>query len=823
MSSADLPATDEALAASDRAAIVAEDVHHGALIDACAIDLPPNDVVEAIEFERFFIINASLGELRRPVTLMSALLSMRIEDLSDEELAAVAPNLLLAASLSNKRREWELFESAEALQAENANYAESSSTRESVEGTLHEERAADAGPFASSSSALEGTEVPFIETSVVPAMALPPAQVPDIGRYRVAFYLPYRQEWQLDGYSRGRMVNSLTLGPQEEQTIEIFKWDRLSRTLDSTTSFEFEQTSESSGTRRDTTDISREVSRQAGFELTSTAKVGFKIDVVNADFGGGTSAKTGLNDADKDSRQSITEATSRAATNVRSSRTLKVVETRESGEETRVTRKLRNHNTCHTLTTTFFEILANYTVATYLRTEAIRLVLLLPSAELSAIKRFDRPFVRSHERTLTLALLDSTLAPGFEAARFLDARERACAILCAGCDCGVDTGVGADNSEWEALKAALENLGRAVGTLRTGVSIDGVVAQWVRQGFLGASGSTIRRRLFLKSLAKYTPRLLADLGGLNLASGAVTPALANSAMATISALRTEDLDMLRSPDESVQIEVWWEVWGAVFLVQTEPISTTITTGVFLGVIGGLGTHDDPGLVAAMADVREKYTAWQKRLAEERERDEARAELERIAAEERALRVLDAFPLRATADAGERLDALIDHLNDPRNIDHYRFAVWNERAGSTDPALLYLALAGITEGAPVGAVGDFLAVPLRAPDGSVLEAFLNESIEDLVEMSPRDEDEHILPTAALYAEAIPGECCACEENIVRRETLELKQREIENELLEAERERRKAKLKAGDLGGATTTEPLRVELLNASAAGTTPTP
>ena len=104
----------------------------------------------------------------------------------------------------------------------------------------------------------------------------------------------------------------------------------------------------------------------------------------------GTSAKTGLNDADKNSRQSITEATSRAATNVRSSRTLKVMETREAGEETRVTRKLRNQNTCHTLTTTFFEILGNYTVATYLRTEAIRLVLLLPSAELSKIGLFDR-------------------------------------------------------------------------------------------------------------------------------------------------------------------------------------------------------------------------------------------------------------------------------------------------------------------------------------------------------------------------------------------------------------------------------------------------
>jgi hypothetical protein len=843
MSSADSPAAGEEVSALGAAAAVADGVHYGELIDACAIDLPLNDVVEAIEFERFFIVNASLGDLRRPVTLMSALLSMRSEDLSERELTEVNRNLLLAAPLSNKRREWGLYERAEALQVEREKNSDSGSTpgddfREfaagsepigeassAAEETLYEERTADTGRLEASSAALEADER-FIEgpgTSTGPETALPQAQLPDISHYRIAFYLPYRQEWQLDGYSRGRMVNSLTLGPQEEQTIEIFKWDRLSRTLDSTTSFEFAQTSESSGSRRDTTDISREVSRQSGFELTSNAKVGFKVDVVNADFGGGTSAKAGLNDADKNARQTIAEATTRAATNVRSSRTLKVVETRESGEETRVTRKLRNHNSCHTLTTTFFEILADYTVATYLRTDEIRLVLLLPSAELSKIKRFDRRFVRSHERTLMLALLDQTLAPGFEAARFLDARERACAILCAGCDCGIETGVGASNSEWDALKAALENLGRAVAALRAGVSIESVVSAWVSQGVLGAAGATVRRRLFLKALARYTPRLLADLGGLNLASGSVTPGAANSAMATISALRAEDLDMLRSPDEALQIEVWWEVWGVILLILTEPIATTITTGAFFGAIGGLGSFDDAGLVAAMADVAAKYAAWQARLAEQRERDEARAELERIAAEERALRVLDAFPLRATADAGERLEALLDHLNDERNIDHYRFAVWNERAGSTDPALLMLALAKITEGAPVGAVGDYLAVPLRIPDGSVLEAFFNESIEDLLELSPRDEDPHILPTAALYAEAIPGECCACEDTVVRREELELKQREVENELLEAERDRRQAKLQANDLSGETTTEPLRVELVNASADGTTPTP
>ena len=244
MSSADSPATGEALPAS--LSTGAEDVDYGELIDACAIDLPPNDVIEAIEFERFFIVNARLGELRRPVTLMSALLSMRSEDLSDAELAAVAPNFLLAAPLSNKRREWELFERAETLQPEGTNNPESNPTpegsgsrfRKPARGsqpreewspageTLAEERAADTGPLASSSSALEA-DVPFIEgpgTSTGPQTALPAAPIPNLSSFRVAFYLPYRQEWQLDGYSRGRMVNSLTLGPQEEQTIEIFKW-----------------------------------------------------------------------------------------------------------------------------------------------------------------------------------------------------------------------------------------------------------------------------------------------------------------------------------------------------------------------------------------------------------------------------------------------------------------------------------------------------------------------------------------------------------------------------------------------------------------------
>ena len=282
-------------------------------------------------------------------------------------------------------------------------------------------------------------------------------------------------------------------------------------------------------------------------------------------------------------------------------------------------------------------------------------------------------------------------------------------VLCTGCACGVDTGVGARDQEWEALKAALVALGTAVAGLRAGVSLPASVllARFEPPGGLRPGAQGIQRYLFLKALEKHAPRLLADLGGLNLASGAVTPALANSAMATISSIAAEDLDALKTPEGSLKDSVGWEIWGLLFLVFTEPIATSIAYGVFIGSIGGLGPFNDGGLVSAIADVQAKYTAWQAYLAAQLERDEKLAELERIAKEERSLRVLDAFPLRSTAEAEERLEALLDHLNDPRNIDHYRFAVWNERAGSTDPQLLALALAGVTEGAPVGVVGDDL--------------------------------------------------------------------------------------------------------------------
>jgi hypothetical protein len=160
----------------------------------------------------------------------------------------------------------------------------------------------------------------------------------DLDEKPLALYIPYTQTWKLTKYTRGRLVNSFTLSPGETMTVEVFTWDRLRSSLETTSVLESEQDRESSSSRRDANDVTRDVTRQSGFEVSTNGKVGFQIGVVNADFGANMDARTSVNEADRSTRNTITEATIRSTNRVRVSRTLKVTDSRETGREERVTR-----------------------------------------------------------------------------------------------------------------------------------------------------------------------------------------------------------------------------------------------------------------------------------------------------------------------------------------------------------------------------------------------------------------------------------------------------------------------------------------------------
>ena len=745
----------------------------GTVVASCHIDLPQNDVIESIDFERFFFLNLSFGDVGGPATL---------------PMGTHANRLYNTVPFSGDQEDWTELKSR------------------AYEKRIQpmETRAAERG-MAAAPQALEAA-----------------ANV-DLAPMQLALYLPFRQQWLLRGYNQGRLVNSFTLAPQEEQTIEVFKWDRLTSSMESSTSFDSEDTNESSSTRRDTRDVARDVARQTGFETNSSGKVGFKVGVVNADLSAGFNARDGINDAEKETRGAITEATTRSASRVRTSRTLKVVESREQGQESRTTRKLRNPNNCHTLTVAFSEILANYEVSTFVRADQARLVVLVNSASLQAIDHFTQANIREHETPLRLALMDRALADGFDAARFLDARARACRVLCEGCDCDPAIGGGQDSTLLNNVRSAAATLATTLSTINSTPILFPLSVPALPTP-AQPPVDDVRRYAFRKALQYYAPGLVGGLNAIGLSTTAASNTVAQfeSINRIVSAIADDTYPKLTN-DGAVRDAVRNEMYGAILTMMVpEPISAAITLGVLWGRISGLPTFDDRGLIAAISAFRSAFAAWKAFLAEEAEKDEKMAAIRRIEKQERELRVLEAFPLRATAEAEERLEALLAHLNDPRNRDHYRFAVWNERSGATDSTLMQLALAGLIEPNPVGLVGDLLAVPLKISRGSKFEKFFNDSLQDLLKNPPRDTQDHILPTPALYAEAIVGNCCACEDSLERNTQLDLDRKDLENQIRELEARRLKARLEAAtpmlDRDGIA---PPAIKVEVANAATTTP--
>lgn len=749
------------------AAIAADPSLAGEFISACNLDLPKNDVIESIDFERFFVLNLSYGDLSGPATLSFG----RIED----------PNFN-PVPLSADPDDWAAFRARTSYMRISNIHGPSEAFHEATRSPQDR-----MNPF----------ETPNTTTALNTAYGMSAMHLADLAPMPLALYLPFRQLWKLRGYNRGRLVNSFTLAPLEDQAIEIFKWDRLSSTIESSTSFESEETNESSSTRRDTTDVARDVSRQTGFETNSSGKVGFKVGVVNADLSAGFNARAGINDAEKETRNAITEVTTRSTGHVRTSRTLKVVETREQGQETRTTRKLHNPNSCHTLTVVFSEILANYEVDTFVRADAARLVVLVNSATLSAVDHFNRANIRSHESSLRLALMDKSLADGFDAARFLDARSRACEVLCTGCTCDEGSSVPQNNTLFTNLRNAAAMLATVLNTINGynvlfPVSVLGVPTPAGQPAI-----DDVRRYAFKKALQNYAPGLLSSLSALTLPTtgSSITAAQIESINQRLNGIVIENYAKLLSDGSTSDVirnEIYFYL---VTYVIHEWLSAAITLGIIWARLNSLSSFDDFGFVSAVNGFRAAYAAWQAWVKDEMEKDEKLAALRRIEKQERDLRVLEAFPLRETADANERLDALLGHLNDPRNRDHYRFAVWNERSGASDPTLMNLALAGLTEPTPVGMLGDQLAVPVKLLPGSRLEKFFNDSFSDLLANPPHDRQDHILPTPALYADAIVGSCDSCEENIERNNQLDLERKKIENDIRGLEARRLKARLDA----------------------------
>ena len=163
---------------------------------------------------------------------------------------------------------------------------------------------------------------------------------PKLPRYDIGLFTAFEQTWTLQGYSRGSLVNSLTLGPEEELTIEIFTFDRRKVEEERTLTSEFERNSEVSSMTNITSNMARELSETN--QMSGDIGLGLPLGAggVPVDLSVGGSASNEVKADIQASMDQVSEVTSRVSERVKSMRQVKVLEARETGREDRVTREI---------------------------------------------------------------------------------------------------------------------------------------------------------------------------------------------------------------------------------------------------------------------------------------------------------------------------------------------------------------------------------------------------------------------------------------------------------------------------------------------------
>ncbi len=246
-----------------------------------------------------------------------------------------------------------------------------------------------------------------------------PAPAHRFPSYPIALVNVFRQAHRLLGYSRGRLVESVTLGPEETVEVEVFTWDRTVAERGDEFSTEFESTTERQRNTSTNAQISSEMESAVGANVGGNLGVGLPIEAVQVEAGIDGSVSSELRSRNESTVDLLSEATSKASERFKATHQVKTLTRRESGTELRTTRKFRNPNLGRTMNLHHFEVLAHYTVQTTLD-QRLRLGLLVENDAFGAI---DRDWIRAHHHFLDEVLLHDVYREGLAAAQVLAAQE----------------------------------------------------------------------------------------------------------------------------------------------------------------------------------------------------------------------------------------------------------------------------------------------------------------------------------------------------------------------------------------------------------------
>ena len=619
-------------------------------------------------------------------------------------------------------------------------------------------------------------------------------------KFELVLYLPYRQEWELLGYSRGELLNSIPLGPQEETTIEIFSWDRRRTEQEDVRTAEQEGTLDVTFTDKDTLETLKEMAKTADWKFNASGNVNVPIKAVKVGVGAGLNTSEEVKSLGRRTHEAISEATQKASARVKTTRQTKVVESEEVGREQKVTRKLKNPNMCRSLTLDYFEVLANYRITQTLVLDEARLCVLTPT---SLSDKVDRNFLICHEGVLKEAILSRAYLPGFDAARVLAARDEYCDVKCAApCPCdaaqpvppiaSAETGDGA--ALQDPVAVAAEGVRGAVRALRSSVqALEDIVpdeicklandlATWFRYtgiDFLHPMSASEKkayedkwtdakvayhRWLYRKAAMEWlVPRfwsaavefrkdsdetparlerllLAADpqvVDALNLATLGIRAT--GKAIDILSEVLSKRCANLKPLIDNVAFD--GSDFDAAFRQARNAFEAYRTAAADATGLGSPATGDDGGTSGPKAPTPNA--------------------------------LVPDFPAREVAEAKVAEGALICHIK--ANEAYYREAIWKQ----LDPGdrMRFLALLGeipaYVDNEVVGFVGNKAAMPVRIDDQPQLKSWFKSNVVDnKVLGDTRSPYTVTLPTRGVAMESRLGACDGCEDFIVQHRKLDL---------------------------------------------------
>ncbi|MEU9788859.1 hypothetical protein AB0H92_49335 [Streptomyces phaeochromogenes] len=562
----------------------------------------------------------------------------------------------------------------------------------------------------------------------------------------VALCTSYDQIWDPAGYTRGELIGSMSLAPGERLTIEVHSWDKSSRRTEDDLAVESEMRTSEKITQRDSLTVLQEYAQQQSTKVEAGGTIPIPQLPLTLGVQDQVDAQSRLNRTTERLREGVVEASSTLKIN----RKMHIESSREIGREEKQTRVLENTNRCHSLNFHYFEVIANYLVTT--QAAAVQVCALIRNPRNS----FTLEFILCHEGILRRSLLDRIFLPGFDAAKTLmvqakleelEMRQRLAQLEVTGSQL---------TPHALAIVDAYQVLADAQNAFEDAVQVVGAGKPW-----------SVMDRL--------TPLQIEQVN-----SWYALSAVAHNALDRLA----NDLEADRNAAEAIR------AFLAVAGAQVPPrdrfdVYSDINTrlGSFSGslrwgVNDDLLQYDDAGLRAAV------------RVAS----DSIRSLTPQVPAE------IDLTSNQEIAVAEVEFGRLQCHLEE--NWIHYNQAIWSrEDHGQRFRRLQsYGPISNVIENRLLGFHGDRAAYPLRdltAVTGADIEG-IRAAVAKGIEAAQGKPVLVSVPTSGQVLEAVVGQCDACEEYIQKNRLVDLKLQTAKAMQEEAEEERLRSRVAAGDL-------------------------